>query len=230
MAGIQAMGLHGVSARRLYARGFTAGFSIARCTPSPCLNQRKNMIQFNLGYRTVCEAVGNGGSALSTLQGLAHCANQSTTVDIFAGAVGCLVSVFQSIKAHGLSVPQFNAQHLNEFLTQPVATMSATLSVNLTLRHEHAGQQVAALCVAVDQHRGKISFNDHPLANVADQPVDPAKPSAPIEVVIVGMVTRETTTEIQRNRNGEIESTSQVERDVLDLRRQEIDRLCGDAV
>lgn len=171
------------------------------------------MTQFDLGYRSVCEAIGNGGSALSAVQGLAHCANQSTTVDIFSGAVSCVVSVFQNIKAHGLSMPQFEDQHLNEFLTQPMATMSATLSANLTLRHKDGGQQVAALCTAVDQHRGKVSFNEHPLANVADQPVAPVKPSAPIEVVVVGMVTRETTTEIQRNGKGQIESTSQVERD-----------------
>ena len=124
------------------------------------IQKEQTMNQFNIGYRTVTEAVGNGGSALGTLQGLAHCANQSTTADIFAGAVSCVASLFQKIKAQGLSVPKFEAKHLNEFLNLPPAAMSATLTANLTLRHKHAGLQVGALCTAIDQHRGKISFND----------------------------------------------------------------------
>lgn len=171
------------------------------------------MIQFNLGHSTVCETINAGGSALATLQGLGHCAQQSSTVDIFAGAVGCIVSVFQSIKAQGLAVPHFKAQHINEFLSQPTATMAAMLSANLTLRHEHAGQQVGALCIAVDEYRGRLSVEDRLPDVVAAQPPDPAKPSAPIEVVVIGMVTRKTTTNIQRDSNGEIESTSQIERD-----------------
>ena len=172
------------------------------------------MTQFNLGYRTLCEAIGNGGSAANALQGLAHCANQNTTADIFAGAVSCVVSVFQSIKARGLPVPQFKAQHLNQFMAQPTATMSATLSANLTLRHKDADQQLGALCCAVDQHRGKVSFKDRLQASAANKSAEPAKLPAPIEVVVVSMVTRETTTEIQRNNQGQIESTSQVERDM----------------
>lgn len=171
------------------------------------------MTQFNLGYRTLCETISNGGSALSTLQGLAHCANQSSTVDIFAGGVACIVSVFQSIKASGLSVPSFRAEHINLFLAQPSATMATTLTANLTLRHEDAGAQVGALCCVVDQYCGKITFNEHPQVVVTDKPVDSAKPSTPIEVVVVGMVTRETTTKIHRDSSGEIESTSQVQRD-----------------
>lgn len=172
------------------------------------------MTQFNLGHSTVCETINAGGSALATLQGLEHCAQQSSTVDIFAGAVGCIVSVFQSIKAQGLAVPHFKAQHINEFLSQPTATMATILISNLTLRHQHAGQQVGALCLALDEYRGRLSITDRLPDGVAAQPADPAKPSAPLEVVVVGMVTRETTTDIQRNSRGQIESTSQVERDV----------------
>lgn len=171
------------------------------------------MTQLHLGHSTVCETINNGGSALATLQGLEHCAQQSATVDIFAGAVGCIASVFQSIKAQGLSVPHFKAQHLNEFLTQPTATMAAMLSSNLTLRHEHAGLQVGALCIAVDEHRGKLSITERLPDAVAAQSADPAKPSAPIEVVVIGMVTRETTTAIKRNSTGQIEGSSQIERD-----------------
>ena len=171
------------------------------------------MTQFDLGYRTVCEAINNGGSALSTLQGLAHCANQAATADIFSGAVSGIVGIFQGIKARGLSVPDFEDKHLNQFMAQPMAAMSATLTSSLTLRHKNAGQQVGALCYAVDQHCGKISVQERSQLDVAVQPAEPAKPSAPIEVVVVGMVTRETTTDIQRNNKGQIESTWQVERD-----------------
>ena len=171
------------------------------------------MIQFNLGHSTVCETLNAGGNALATLQGLEHCAQQSSTVDIFAGAVGCIVGVFQSIKAQGLPVPHFKAQHLNEFLNQPSSTMAAMLSANLTLRHEHAGLQVGALCIALDEYRGKLSITERLPDAVATQPVEPAKPSAPIEVVVIGMVTRETTTAIKRNSTGQIEGSSQIERD-----------------
>ena len=171
------------------------------------------MTQFNLGYRAVCEAISNGGSAAHTMQGLAHCANHSATADIFAGAVSCVVVVFQSIKAHGLSVPQFKAQHLNQFMAQPMATMSATLSANLTLRHKDVDEQLGALCCAVDQHKGTISFDERSLVNEAKPAAENTKPSAPIEVVVVGMVTREKTTEIQRDSRGQIESTLQIERD-----------------
>ena len=171
------------------------------------------MTQFDLGFRTLCEAVNNGGSALSTLQGLGHCAQQTATVDIFSGAVSGIVGIFQGIKARGLSLPDFKDQHLNQFMAQPIATMSATLTSSLTLRHEYAGQQVGALCYAVDQHRGKISVQEHSQLDVAIQPAEPAKPSGPIEVVVVSMVTRETTTAIQRDGKGQIESTLQVERD-----------------
>ena len=171
------------------------------------------MIQFILGHSTVCETLNAGGNALATLQGLEHCAQQSSTADIFGGAVGCIVSVFQSIKAQGLAVPNFKEQHLNEFLSLPTATMALILTSNLTLRHEHAGQQVGALCIAVDEYRGKLSITDRLPNNVATQPVEPAKPSAPIEVVVIGMVTRETTTAIKRNSTGQIEGSSQIERD-----------------
>ena len=171
------------------------------------------MTQFNLGHSTVCETLNAGGNALATLQGLEHCAQQSSTADIFGGAVGCIVSVFQSIKAQGLAVPNFKEQHLNEFLSLPTATMALILTSNLTLRHEHAGQQVGALCIAVDEYRGKLSITERLPDAVATQPVEPAKPSGPIEVVVIGMVTRETTTAIKRNSTGQIEGSSQVERD-----------------
>lgn len=171
------------------------------------------MTQFNTGYRATSEAIGNNGSALSTLQGMAHCATQSSTADLFSGAVACVLNVYQSIKANGLAVPTFTEQHINDFMLQPPARMAATLTANLTLRHQDAGEQVGALCVAVDEHRGRITFIDHPAANVAAETQAPAKPSEPIEVRVVSMVSRVTTTEIERSLNGQIESAVQVERD-----------------
>ena len=171
------------------------------------------MTQFSLGYRTLCEAIGNGESAADAMQKLAHCANHSATADIFSGAVSCVLSVFQNIKASGVSLPNFEAQHLNQFMKQPSATMATTLSANLTLRHKDVDQQLGALCCVVDQHRGNISFNERPAANVVEKPAEPIKSSGPIEVVVIGMVTRKTTTEIHRNAHGQIESSAQVEWD-----------------
>lgn len=172
------------------------------------------MTQFNLGYRTVCEAIGHGGSAASAIQSLAHCANQSSTADIFSGAVCCVVKVYQSIKANNLPIPTFKEKRFNDFLQQPPATMSTTLSANLTLRHKDAGPQVGSLCLAIDQYQGRISFNDPVANNAVEQPAEPIKPSGPIEVVVVGMVTRETSTEVTRDGKGQIESTQQIERDL----------------
>ena len=171
------------------------------------------MTQFNLGYRTVCEAIGHGGSAASAVQSLAHCANQSSTADIFSGAVSCVIAVFQSIKANNLAVPTFKEQRFNDFMQLPPATMATTLSANLTLRHKDAGPQVGSLCLVIDQYQGKISFNERVPLNAVEQSAEPAKPSGPIEVVVVSMVTRETTTDIQRDSKGQIQSTLQVERD-----------------
>jgi hypothetical protein len=187
-------------------------FITPSCTPSPFIKD-KNMTQFNTGYRAASEAIGNAGSALSALQGLAHCATQSSTADLFAGAVACVLNVYQSIKANGLTVPRFEDAHINDFMTQPPATMAATLTANLTLQHAHGGQQVAALCVAVDAHRGRITFSEQSVANVAAAPVEPAKPSEPIEVRVVSMMTRITSNEVERDQRGQIESAYQVQRD-----------------
>ena len=100
------------------------------------------MTQFSLGYRTLCEAIGNGESAAGAMQKLAHCANHSATADIFSGAVSCVLSVFQNIKASGVSLPTFQAQHLNKFMEQPSATMATTLSANLTLRHKDVEEPI----------------------------------------------------------------------------------------
>ena len=169
------------------------------------------MTQFDLGFRSIFEAVNTGGSALTTLQGLGHCAQQNSTVDIFSGAVSAIVGTFQGIKERGLALPDFKDQRLNKFMALPPAAMSATLAANLNLRHPDAGQQVGALACAIDQHRGKISVQEQP--DAAAQPAEPARLPGPLEVVIVGMVTRETTSEILRDSKGQIRTTVQTERD-----------------
>jgi hypothetical protein len=174
------------------------------------------MSQFNTGYKALQETITSGGNTVTALQSLSHCANQNETVDLFAGAVACVKDVFQAISAAGSTVPTFKDQHLNDFLTQGPATMSATLTQNLTLRHEQCGAQVAALAVVVDQHKGKISFTTKTMANVAPQP-EPTQPPVrqePIEVRVIGMPMRITTSKIDRDSSGNIVGASNLEQDV----------------
>lgn len=161
------------------------------------------MSQTLIGYRAAQEAITTGGETLALMKSLKGCTNDSKLVDIYCGALVCVVESYKALRAAGIKPKGFDAE-INDFLDQPPAAMMASLTISLNQRLPIADRQVDALATVVDANKGKISF-DSPKV-VTDEP-------APLRIEIVSMPARVNLTEVARDHLGQITEAQQITRD-----------------
>ncbi len=129
-------------------------------------------------------------------------ADAATGNAIFTGAISCLLGVFHKLKAVGL-VPGFADPEVAKFSDMGPSQMAATLTQSVLARDALLGPRLSVLAFVATTHRDKISFA---------QAAAPA-PAPPIDVRVVGLPDRVTTTSVEHDAKGNIKTATQTERD-----------------
>lgn len=156
------------------------------------------------------EIITGGGNIAASLTALS--ADKSTGNSIFTGAISCLLGVFHKLKAAGVVLPVFSDPDAAKFANMGPSQMAATLTQNLLSRDARLGPRLAVLAYTVSKHRDGISFPKV----AAPVPV----PAPPIDVRVIGLPDRVTTTSVEHDDKGNIKTATQTERDAVQADQQ----------
>ena len=160
------------------------------------------MSNYELGYKAAAETITTGGSIHALLTDLSDFTEG--TAEFFAGATSCALQSFVKLREAGLIAHHKDAE-LDAFIHAPGSVMALTLQRNL-IKHTKGGEtrmvdQLWILCDSIKQHQSKISF---PAAQLSTPSMD---------VRIVSLPDRMTSSMVERNDRGEIVQTRQLEQD-----------------
>jgi len=117
-------------------------------------------------------------------------------------AVSALVDCAIALRETGITFKTDDAD-IDDFLSSTRATMLTKISAALRCNSPDAGWLTTSLVCAVSQHRNGRKINC-----TQETPAP-----APMQVEIVAMPTRETTSAVSYDKNGDIKSTTQTEKD-----------------
>ena len=157
---------------------------------------------FELGYRAFVETLMTGGDIAALLNEQAQRGKAGN--DSFIGAVSALGKIFIQVREAGHALPIFEDTAVRNFVSLGQASLSDLLNFHTQSRSPKLSAVLSAMVLAVHTHRAAVTV-------AAPQP--PAQPD-PLPVKIVSMPDRVRESTIERDKNGNIDKATQIERDV----------------
>ena len=166
----------------------------------------KHVHQYAQGHYSFMDSIRSGCDLFVTMTEMSKCMLRPSTVDIFSGAVSCLLSCYLGLRDIGLA-SKFEDPELEAFMQSGAAKMAATLMQSINLGEVRAGIQLSALASVVTQYRSKLEFEEA----LPPPPLD--APAKPLAVCVVGMPQRVLTMQVHRDENCEISGSTTTEVD-----------------
>lgn len=149
--------------------------------------------QYVLGFRALANTIASGGSIHQKMNDFSH--NEGSNSELYRGAVDCLLQSFGALQALGIGFEASNPG-FQDFIDSD--GVSKSIAVNRMISSGN-GQILGAIADIVNVLRAFLKFQE------------PA--TQPLEVRVLTMPPRETTTQITRDAQGNIQQAVQVERD-----------------
>lgn len=157
----------------------------------------KHMTPFQTGYLATCHAIANG-TLETKLNDISH--NEGSVSDTYGGAISCVLSVYRDLLKAGITVESDDKQ-IDAFLKADPATQIIQIRRFLSAGD---GKALSALAGVVHSCRMFVTFREKQIA-----------PTGPTQVQVVAMPERVTSTEVERDAQGNIAAARQVERDAV---------------
>lgn len=153
------------------------------------------MTPWETGYIAASNAILTGNLE-KKLNDISH--HEGSMSEVYGGAISCLLTCYRALLAAGFTV-ESDDPGLDEFLKADVASQIISIRRFISAGD---GKKLSAMVGVVHGMRFLISFK-------APQPAT----TAPTQVQVVAMPERVTSTEVERDAQGNITAARQVERD-----------------
>jgi len=159
----------------------------------------------NLAAQVFRECLTSGGDLAAHINALFSATPSAVAKEMQAGALSEMLCIYLKVRDVGYPT-KFDDVDVNTFANATPAAMAATLTLKLNpVDSPWLSKNISAILSVINENREKISFPTP----------EPAPPPAPLQMQmqIVGMPERVIESSVAYDKDGNIKSTKQVERD-----------------